>query len=92
MALDKIAWPGHVSPGRYILKIHFFIESGLNMIQFKIQFKTRSGIFTQKNIHSIEIRIFNLIIHSIKYSFNRVQDIQKNIHSEKKRKIIQYSK
>ena len=66
VALDKIAWPGHVSPGRYLLKIHFFIELGINMIQFKIQFKTRSGIITQKNIHSIEIRIFNLIIHSIK--------------------------
>ena len=63
------------SPRRYVLKIHFFIESGLKMIQFKIQFKTKSGIFIQKNIHSIESKIF-----------------KKNIHSEKKRKIIQYSK
>ena len=36
------------------------------MIQFKIQFKTKSGIFIQKNIHSIESRIFNRIIHSKK--------------------------
>ena len=35
------------SPGRSVLKIHFFIESGLKMIQFKIQFKTKSGLFIQ---------------------------------------------
>ena len=52
------------SPERYVLKIHFFIESGLKMIQIKIQFKTKSKIFIQKNIHSIESRIFNRIIHS----------------------------
>ena len=52
------------SPRRYILKIHFFIEFDLKMIQFKIQFKTKSKIFIQKNIHSIESRIFNRIIHS----------------------------
>ena len=54
------------SPGRYVLKIHFFIELGLKMIQIKIQFKTKSEIFIQKNIHSIESRIFNKIIHSQK--------------------------
>ena len=54
------------SPGRYLLKINFFIESALKMIQFKIQFKTKSGIFIQKNIYSIESRIFNEIIHSKK--------------------------
>ena len=32
------------SPGRYVLKIHFFIEWGLKMIQFK----TKSGIFIKK--------------------------------------------
>ena len=53
--------PTH-SPGRYVLKIHFFFESGLKMIQFK----TKSGIFIQKNIHSIESRIFNRISHSQK--------------------------
>ena len=52
--------------GRYVLKIHFFIESVRKMIQFKIQFKTKSKIFIQKNIHSIEFRIFNRIIHSRK--------------------------
>ena len=41
-----------VSPERYVLKIHFFIEFGPKMIQFKIQFKTKSKIFIQKNIHS----------------------------------------
>ena len=60
----------HVPPSsqhshwRYVLKIHFFIESGLKMIQFKIQFKTKSRIFIQQNIPSIESRIFNKIIHS----------------------------
>ena len=54
------------SPRRYVLKIHFFIELALKMIQFKIKFKTNSGIFIQKNIHSIEFRIFNRIIHSKK--------------------------
>ena len=51
---------GPGSPERYVLKIHFFIEFGLKMIQFK----TKSKIFIQKNIHSIESRIFNRIIHS----------------------------
>ena len=32
---------------RSVLKIHFFIESDLKMIQFK----TKSKIFIQKNIH-----------------------------------------
>ena len=60
-------WPWlMVSPRRYVLKIHFFIELDLKMIQFKIKFKTNSGIFIQKNIHSIEFRIFNRIIHSKK--------------------------
>ena len=54
----------HLSHWRYVLKIHFFIESGLKMIQFKIQFKTKSRIFIQQNIHSIESRIFDKIIHS----------------------------
>ena len=48
------------SHGRSVLKIHFFIESSLKMIQFK----TKSGIFIQKNIQSIESKIFNRIIHS----------------------------
>ena len=37
------------SPVRYVLKNHFFIESGLKMIQFKIQLKKKSKIFIQKN-------------------------------------------
>ena len=36
------------SPRRFVLKIHFFIEFGQKMIQFKIQFKTKSKkIFIQ---------------------------------------------
>ena len=39
---------------------HFFIESGLEMIQFKIQFKAKSKIFikkisTQYIVHSKEL-------------------------------------
>ena len=41
---------------RYVLKIHFFIELGLNMIQFKIQFKTKSGIFVQKKYSFNRVR------------------------------------
>merc|ERR1712062_516831 len=63
---STIASCGRHSPVRYVLKIYFFIESGRKMIQFKIQFKTKSKIFIQKNIHSIESRIFNKIIHSQK--------------------------
>ena len=48
---------------RYVLKIHFFIEFGLKMIQFKIQFKTKSKIFIQKNIHSKQ---------NPKYSFKKI--------------------
>ena len=49
------------SPGRSILKIHFFIESGLknDSIPNSIQNKIR-------NIHSRESEIFNSIIHSQK--------------------------
>ena len=47
------------SPGRYILKIHFFIELGLKVIRLK---KNPEFSF-KKNIHSIESRIFNRIIH-----------------------------
>ena len=36
----------------------------------KIQFKTKSGMFIQKNIHSIGSRIFNRIIHSQKKEEN----------------------
>ena len=55
--------PTAIRGERYVLKIHFFIESGQKIIQFKIQFKTKSRIFIQKNIHSVESRIFNRIIH-----------------------------
>ena len=48
-----------LSPVRYVLKIHFFIEFGLKMIQFK----TKSKIFIQKNIHSKQ---------NPKYSFKKI--------------------
>ena len=66
--------------GRSFLKIHFFIEFGLKMIELKIQFKTKYRIFIQKifiqkifikkDIHSIEYRIFNRIIHSKEFKEN----------------------
>ena len=62
-AFRAIITTWHTSPGRSVLKIHFFIKSSLKMIQ--------SGIFIQKNIHSK------------KYSFNRVQNIQKNYSIKK---------
>ena len=65
------------SGGRSFLKMNFFIDSGLKMIQFKIQFKTKSRIFIQKNIHTIEYRIFNRTIHS--------KDLGKIIQSSNKR-------
>ena len=40
------------------------------MIQFKIQFKPKSKIFIQKNIHSTESIVFNGIIHSKKIEEN----------------------
>ena len=36
------------SPGRSVLKIHFFIELGLKMLQFVIKFIIKSGIFILK--------------------------------------------
>ena len=69
--------PGIGRGGRSFLKIHFFIESTLKMIQFK----TKSKIFIQKNIHSIEYRKFNTIIHS--------KEFEKN-HSKLKRRRPKY--
>ena len=66
LCIPQLTFGSKNSPVRYVLKIHFFLESGLKMIQFKIQFKTKSKIFIQKNIHSIESKIFNRIIHSLK--------------------------
>ena len=41
----------------------FFHLIGPKNDSIKIQFKTKSGIFIQKIIHSLEYRIFNKIIH-----------------------------
>ena len=46
--------------------IHFFIESGMKMIQFK----TKSKIIIQQNIYSIEYGKFNRIIHSKEFEEN----------------------
>ena len=35
MVMGNLMLPIRSSPVRYVLKIHFFIESGLKMIQFK---------------------------------------------------------
>ena len=40
------------------------------MFQFKIQFKTKSKIFIQNNIHSIECGKLNEIIHSKEFEEN----------------------
>ena len=75
-----------VNPGQSVLKIHCFIESGLKMIQFKIQFETKSGILIQKNIHSIESIVFNRIIHSQKMrkpiQIRTKKQIQRQIHRQ----------
>ena len=63
--------------GQSFLKNHFFIESGLKMIQFKIQLKTNSKIFIEIYINSIEYRKFNRIIPSNEFEEN---------HSKLKRK------
>ena len=50
LLIEKLGLKRTASPVRYVLKIHFFIEFGLKMIQFK----AKSKIFITKNIHSIE--------------------------------------
>ena len=64
IVLSLVSSIGILGIWRSVLKIHFFIELGLKCIQFKIQFKTKFRIFIQKNINSIEPRIFNRIIRS----------------------------
>ena len=53
------------------------------MIQFKIQFETKSGILIPKNIHSIESIIFNKIIHSLRKTIQirTKKQIQRQIHT-----------
>ena len=59
-----------VGVGDLFWKLIFLIKSGLEMIQLEIQFKTKSRIYIQKNIHSIEYRISNRIIHSKEFKEN----------------------
>ena len=58
--------------GRYVLIIHFYVESGQKLIQFNIQFKIESKIFIQKIIHSNWKNKFKKLFNSKlnqKYSF-----------------------
>ena len=48
-------WFVTVRGGRYVLIIHFYVESGQKMIKFNIQFKVESKIFIQK---IIQFKIF----------------------------------
>ena len=52
--------------GRYVLIIHFYLESGQKMIQFNIQFKVESKIFIQKIIQFKKFKnyLIQKIIHS----------------------------
>ena len=57
------------------MKIHFFIESGLKRIQFKIQFKTKSKIFVQKIF--IQLSTENLIESFIQKNLRKINKIKK---------------
>ena len=57
------------------MKIHFFIESGLKMIQFNIQFKTKSKIFVQKIF--IQLSTENLIESFIQKNLRKINKIKK---------------
>ena len=48
--------------GRYVLIIHFYVESGQKMIQFNIQFKVESKIFIQKIIQFKKFKNYSKII------------------------------
>ena len=52
--------------GRSFLKIYFFIEMGLKMILFKIQFKTKSKIFIQQIFIQLSTE------NSLESSFKRI--------------------
>ena len=46
---------GRTDPGKYVLKINFFIESGpVVTLQYNIHLKTKSVIFFPKTIREIE--------------------------------------
>ena len=53
-------WPAVSSPGRSVLNIHFFIESGQKKIQFKTKYKIfiRKIIYFSKSINSKKIFSF----------------------------------
>ena len=48
--------------GRYVLIIHFYVESGQKMIQFNIQFKVESKIFIQKIIQFKKFKNYSKMI------------------------------
>ena len=53
--------------GRYVLIIHFYVESGQKMIQFNIQFKFESKIFIQKIIQFKKFKNYSKTIQFKKF-------------------------
>ena len=53
--------------GRYVLIIHFYVESGQKMIQFNIQFKVESKIFIQKIIQFKKFKNYSKMIQFKKF-------------------------
>ena len=72
--------------GRYVLIIHFYVESGQKMIQFNIQFKIESKIFIQWIIHSIFSQKYRFNELFIQYS---VRNIDSKFYSKNWIKTIQ---
>jgi len=75
-----------VRGGRYVLIIHFYVESGQKMIQFNIQFKIESKIFIQWIIHSIFSQKYRFNELFIQYS---VRNIDSKFYSKNWIKTIQ---
>ena len=71
---------------RYVLIIHFYVESGQKMIQFNIQFKIESKIFIQWIIHSIFSQKYRFNELFIQYS---VRNIDSKFYSKNWIKTIQ---
>ena len=69
--IKSSSFPGGLALGDTFLKFIFFIESSRKMIQFKIQFKTKSKIFIQQSPeYSIELFIHKKMIKFIQNSIH----------------------
>ena len=79
-------WSGIDRGQRYVLIIHFYVESGQKMIQFNIQFKIESKIFIQWIIHSIFSQKYRFNELFIQYS---VRNIDSKFYSKNWIKTIQ---